>query len=180
MYWKKDISKVLMTEEELSVMVKRMGEQITKDYQGKELLIVGILKGASVFMMDLIKHIDLPITIDFMVVSSYGNMSATSGEVKIIKDVTAKMENKHVLIVEDIMDSGLTLSKLKEVLMLRNPASLKVASAFDKPEGRRVEMSCDYFGAVVPNEFVVGYGLDYAERYRNVPELCVLKPEVYE
>lgn len=180
MYWKNDICKVLMTSQEIDQMVRGLGEQITQDYQGKDLLVVGILKGASVFMMDLIKYIDLPIAIDFMVVSSYGNMSATSGEVKILKDVTAKMENKHVLLVEDIVDSGLTMSKLKEVLKLRNPASLKIVSAFDKPAGRRVEMSCDYAGAEVPDEFVVGYGLDYAERYRNVPELCVLKPEIYE
>ena len=180
MYWKKDICKVLMTAEEINEMVKGLGEQITKDYEGKDLLVVGILKGSAMFMVDLVKYIDLPLTMDFMVVSSYGNMSATSGEVKILKDVTAKMENKHVLIVEDIVDSGLTLSKLKEVLKLRNPASLKVVAAFDKPEGRRVEMECDYSGTVVPNEFVVGYGLDYAEKYRNIPELCVLKPEIYE
>ncbi len=180
MYWKNDISEVLMTREAIAEMVRGLGEQITRDYEGKDLLVVGILKGASVFMMDLVKYIDLPLAMDFMVVSSYGNMSATSGEVKILKDVTAKMENKHVLLVEDIIDSGLTMSKLKEVLKLRNPASLKIVSAFDKPAGRRVEMHCDYVGAEVPDEFVVGYGLDYAERYRNVPELCVLKPEIYE
>lgn len=180
MYWKKDICKVLMTEEQIADMVKGIGQQITQDYAGKELLVVGILKGASVFMMDLIKYIDLPLSIDFMVVSSYGNMSATSGEIKILRDVTAKMEGRHVLLVEDIIDSGLTMNKLKDVLKLRNPASLKVVSAFDKPSGRRVPMECDYVGAEVPNEFVVGYGLDYAEKYRNVPELCVLKSEIYE
>lgn len=180
MFWEKDASRILMTADEIQEMVADLGTQITRDYQGRNLLVVGILKGASVFMMDLIKHIDLPISIDFMVVSSYGNMSATSGEVKILKDVGTNMEGRDVLLVEDIIDSGLTMSKLKQVLSLRNPASLKVIACFDKPSGRRVDMECDYVGAVVPPEFVVGYGLDYAEKYRNVPELFVLKPEIYE
>lgn len=174
-----DILKVLLTEEELKAKCAEMGEQITKDYQGKNLLLVTVLKGAVVYLADLMRHIDLPCAIDFMVVSSYGSGTETSGVVKIVKDLDQDLAGKDILIVEDILDTGVTLHYLKGLLQSRNPASIRIATLLDKPERRKVDLQSDYAGFQVPDEFVVGYGLDYAEKYRNLPYIGILKPEVY-
>lgn len=171
---------VLMTEDEIKAMVKRLGEQITRDYQGKKLFLIGVLKGGFVFMADLIRAIDLPLEIDFIAVSSYGSSTKTSGVVRLLKDIDKPLNDKHVLIVEDIMDSGLTLKYIKGMFENRSALSVKVCTAFDKPERRKVDITPDYVGAVIPDEFVVGYGLDYDGILRNVPELAVLKREIYE
>ena len=175
-----DLTQVLVTREEIAAAVKKLGEQITRDYQGKELMLVGILKGAVVFFADLVREIDLPVKMEFMAVSSYGATTKTTGVVKLVKDLTVDITGMHVLIVEDIVDSGMTLSFLKENLINRGAASLHIATLLDKPERRRVPLSVDYFGFTIPDEFVVGYGLDYDEKYRNLPDIGVLKPEVYE
>lgn len=174
------VERILVTEEELKTKVTDLGQQISHDYQGKDLLVVGILKGALVFMADLIRSIKIPIQIDFMAVSSYGSSTQTSGVVRILKDLETPVEGRHVLIVEDIVDSGLTLNYLKENLRSRQAASIKVCSILDKPSGRKTQIVPDYCGFTLPDEFVVGYGLDYAERYRHIPYVAVLKPEVYE
>lgn len=174
-----DIESVLFSEEELAAMVSRIGEQITKDYQGKNLLLVSVLKGSVVFMADLMRAIDLPCSVDFMAVSSYGSGVKTSGVVKIIKDLDRPIEGYDLLVVEDILDSGMTLSYILELLQSRNPKSVKLCTLFDKPERRKVDVHADYVGGVVPDEFIVGYGLDYDEKYRNLPFVGVLKPEVY-
>lgn len=158
----KDIERVLVTEEELAEAVKRLGEAITRDYQGKEVLVVGILRGASLFMADVIRQIDCYLEIDFMDVSSYGTATESSGEVKIIKDLDTSVEGKHVLIVEDIIDTGRTLQYLINLLKVRKAASIKICSLLDKPSRRiMTDVIVDYVGVKVPNEFVVGYGLDY-------------------
>ncbi len=175
----KDLAKILVTKEEISARIKELGDEITHDYQGESVLMVGILRGAVVFFSELVKNIDLDVRFDFMVVSSYGSGSVSSGEVKIVKDISQPIEGKHVLIVEDIIDTGHTLSNLKKMLQTRNPKSIKIVSLLDKPSRRKVEMEGDYIGFVVPNEFVVGYGLDYDEKYRNLPEIGVLKEEIY-
>nr|WP_307990595.1 hypoxanthine phosphoribosyltransferase [uncultured Niameybacter sp.] len=175
-----DIARVLVTEEELKVRVKELGDAITAEYEGKDLLVVGILKGSSVFMSDLIRQIQIPLNIDFMIVSSYGNATESTGVVKIIKDIEQSISDKHVLIVEDIIDSGLTLKYLTEMLKMRKPASIKLCTLLDKPSGRKVEVDVDYVGFEMPDEFIVGYGIDYAEGYRNLPYVGILKPEVYE
>lgn len=174
-----DVLKVLLTEEELKAKCAEMGAQITKDYQGKNLLLVTVLKGAVVYLADLMRHIDLPCAIDFMVVSSYGSGTETSGVVKIVKDLDQDLAGKDILIVEDILDTGVTLHYLKGLLQSRNPASIRIATLLDKPERRKVDLQSDYAGFQVPDEFVVGYGLDYAEKYRNLPYIGILKPEVY-
>ena len=174
-----DILKVLLTEEELKAKCAEMGAQITKDYQGKNLLLVTVLKGAVVYLADLMSHIDLPCAIHFMVVSSYGSGTETSGVVKIVKDLDQDLAGKDILIVEDILDTGVTLHYLKGLLQSRNPASIRIATLLDKPERRKVDLQSDYAGFQVPDEFVVGYGLDYAEKYRNLPYIGILKPEVY-
>ena len=176
---KNDIKKVLISEEELSNIVRSLGKQITEDYKGKDLMIVSILKGSIIFMADLMRAIDTPCTIDFMAVSSYGSGTKTSGVVKIIKDLDASIEGKDLLIVEDILDSGRTLSYIKEILLARNPKSIKICTLFDKPERRDADIYADYIGSKVPNEFIVGYGLDYDEHYRNLPYIGVLKESVY-
>lgn len=173
------IKKVLIDEETLQLKIKELGEKITKDYEGKELLVVCILKGAVMFVTDLIKRIDLPLEIDFMAVSSYGNATKSSGVVRILKDLNEEINGKHILIVEDIIDSGLTLSYLIDNLKTRNPASVAVCTLLDKPDNRKTPIDISYTGFVVPDEFVVGYGLDYAEKYRNVPFIFVLKEEIY-
>jgi len=175
----KDIRNVLLSEEEIAKRVKELGKQLTEEYKGRELLIVGILKGCMLFLSDLVRTIDLPLTMDFMVVSSYGTATKSSGVVRIIKDLEREIEGKDVLIVEDIVDSGLTLSYLIENLKTRNPKSIKVCSLLDKPDRRKAQVDIEYVGFKIPDEFVVGYGLDYAEVYRNLPFVCVLKPEVY-
>ena len=174
-----DILSVLYSEEELKAKCAEMGAQITKDYQGKNLLLVTVLKGAVVYMADLMRCIDLPCAIDFMVVSSYGSGTKTSGVVKIVKDLDQDLSGKDILIVEDILDSGMTLSYLKGLLSSRNPASIRIATLLDKPDRRKADLKADYIGYQVPDEFVVGYGLDYDEQYRNLPFVGILKPEVY-
>jgi len=174
------INEVLISADELKKRVAELGEQITKDYQGKNLLIIGIFKGAVPFLADLIREIKIPLRYDFMAVSSYGASARSSGAVRILKDLDSSVEDKHVLIVEDIVDTGLTLKYLKENLVRRHPLSLKIATLLDKPERREAEVQPDYNGFVIPNEFVVGYGLDFNEEYRNLPYVGVLKPEAYQ
>ena len=178
----KDIAKVLLTEEQLKKRIAEMGEAISRDYAGKTPTVICILKGAVMFYTDLLREITVPLTMDFMAVSSYGNKTKSSGEVEIRKDLSCSIENKHVLIVEDIVDSGFTLSYLSRMLASRGAASIKIATLLDKPARRApgVTLKTDYSGFVIDDEFVVGYGLDYAELYRNLPYIGVLKPEVYE
>ena len=175
-----DILRVLYSEEELEAKCAELGAQISKDYEGKILLLVSVLKGAVVFMTDLMRHITVPCSIDFMVVSSCGSGVKTSGVVKIVKDLDADLAGKDLLIVEDILDTGMTLHYLKQLLQDRNPNSIRIATLLDKPERRRAAVRADYVGYQVPDEFVVGYGLDYDEKYRNLPYVGILKPEVYE
>lgn len=174
-----DIEKILISQEELEAKVKELGERISSDYAGKELLIVGILKGAVIFCADLVRHISIPVTMEFMAVSSYGDATQSSGAVMILKDLEINIADKHVLIVEDIVDTGLTLNYLLENLKARHPLSVKVCTLLDKPERRKVDIPVDYKGFVIPDAFVVGYGLDYGEKYRHLPYVCVLKPEIY-
>lgn len=176
----KDIKDILVTEEQLRARTLELGAQISKDYEGKDLVLVSILKGAVVFMADIMRAVTIPCSIDFMIVSSYGNENTVStGLVKIIKDLDGNLAGKHVLIVEDIMDTGITLSNLMPMLKLRNPESVKVCAILDKPSRRKADIQPDYSGFQVPDEFVVGYGLDYNEKYRNLPYVGVLHPEVY-
>ncbi len=177
---KNDIAKVLLTEEQLNEKVKELGARISEDYAGKKLLMVGILKGSVVFMADLMRAVTCKAAIEFMAVSSYGSGVKTSGVVKIIKDINIPLEGWDVLIVEDILDSGMTLSYLSKYIKDKGANSLKIVTLLDKPERRKVEVYPDYFGFVVPDEFVVGYGLDYDEKYRNLPYVGILKPSVYE
>lgn len=174
-----DIEKVLFSQEELDRRVKELGKQITRDYAGKAPVVVSILRGSYVFTADLTRAIDLPITVDFMSVSSYGAGTVSSGQVQIIKDLSEHIEGKDLLIVEDILDSGNTLHYLMQVLRARGPASIRLCVLLDKPERRTKPVTADYCGFTVPDAFVAGYGLDYAEKYRNLPYIGVLKPEVY-
>ena len=176
-----DIKTVLVSEEQLKAKVAQLGAQISKDYEGKNLVLVSILKGSVVFMADLMRAVTIPCSIDFMVVSSYGGSNTTSsGLVKIIKDLDGDLSGKDVLIVEDILDTGMTLHYLKQLLQDRNPNSIRIATLLDKPERRRAAVRADYVGYQVPDEFVVGYGLDYDEKYRNLPYVGILKTEVYK
>lgn len=177
---KNDMLKTLYSKQDLEQTVARLGKEITADYQGRTPVMVAVLKGAFIFMADLVRAIDIPCTVDFMVVSSYGKGTQSSGAVKIIKDLDTNIEGKDVIIVEDILDSGITLSNLIRILKQRNPASIRICTLFDKPARHKVEINVDYNGLEVPDEFIVGYGLDYAEIYRNYPEISVLKPSVYE
>lgn len=174
-----DVLRVLLSEEEIRAKCKEMGARISQDYKGKNLMLVTVLKGAVVFLADLMRSIDVPAEIDFMVVSSYGSGVKSSGVVKIVKDLDVPLAGKDILIVEDILDSGLTLSYIKELLESRGPASIKIATLLDKPSRRKVDLVADYIGFSVPDEFVIGYGLDYDEKYRNLPYIGILKPEVY-
>ena len=174
-----DAKEILFTEEELKIKVKELGDAISNDYRGKDLLVIGILKGAVIFMADLVRNLSINASIDFMAVSSYGASTESSGVVRILKDLDQSIEGKNILIVEDIIDTGLTLKYLIENLKSRNPASVKVCTLLDKPSRRSVAVKANYNGFSIPDEFVVGYGLDYNERYRNVPFVFVLKPEVY-
>ncbi|GCF95818.1 hypoxanthine phosphoribosyltransferase [Enterococcus florum] len=176
----KDIEKILISKEEITQRCVELGEMLTKDYKEKNPLVVGILKGAVPFMADIVREIDTYIELDFMDVSSYGNQTVSSGEVKIIKDLDTNVEGRDLLIVEDIIDSGRTLGYLVDLFKYRKAKSVKIVTLLDKPEGRVVDIQADYIGFNVPNEFVVGYGLDYAEAYRNLPYVGVLKPEVYQ
>lgn len=175
-----DIQSVLFSQEDLQAMVSRLGEQISRDYKDKNLLLVSILKGSIVFMSDIMRSIDIPCRIDFMAVSSYGSGIKSSGTVKIIKDLDIPLEGYDLLIVEDILDSGRTLSSLMEILSTRKPRSIEICTLFDKPERREADVYAKYIGSQVPDAFIVGYGLDYDEKYRNLPFVGVLKPEVYE
>ena len=175
-----DIKNVLVSEEELKAKVRELGAQISRDYEGKNLVLVSILKGSVVFMADLMRAVSIPCSIDFMVVSSYGGSNtSSSGLVKIIKDLDGDLSGKDVLIVEDILDSGLTLSHTAAYLKTKGPASLKICTLLDKPDRRKAEVQADYVGFTIPNLFVVGYGLDFDENYRNLPYVGVLKPEAY-
>lgn len=175
-----DIETVLITEEQIKAKVKELGQRITEDYRNKNLMLLCILKGAMMFLADLSRVIEIPLSIDFMAVSSYGLSTTSSGVVRIIKDLDYSIEGKDILIVEDVVDSGLTLSYLKKVLLDRHPSSLAICSLLDKPQKRRVEVQIDYSGFVIEDLFVVGYGLDFAEKYRNLPYIGILKPEIYK
>ena len=174
-----DILQVLVTEEQLKAKVQQLGEQISRDYEGKNLLMVSVLKGSVMFMADLMRAITIPARIDFMAVSSYGSGTKSSGVVKITKDLDINLEGYDLLIIEDILDSGKTLFYLRQMLLSRHPKSVKICALFDKPDRREAPIAADYVGGLVPNEFIVGYGLDYDEKYRNLPFIGVLKPEVY-
>ena len=175
-----DIERVLLSEEELKEIIQRLGKEITEDYKDKNLLVVSVLKGSVMVMADLLREIKIPCRIDFMSVSSYGSGTKTTGSVKIIKDLDIDLAGYDLLIVEDILDSGVTLSSLKEILLTRDPASVKICTLLDKPERRKADIKADYIGAQVPDAFVVGYGLDYDEKYRNLPFVGILSPKVYE
>ncbi|MBO4432556.1 MAG: hypoxanthine phosphoribosyltransferase [Clostridia bacterium] len=176
---KEDIREVLITEEQLKKICKDLGAQISRDYEGKNLLLVSVLKGAVVFLSDLLREITCDCRIDFMAVSSYDGAKST-GFVKFKKDLDISPEGCDILIVEDILDSGVTLAYLKNILADRNAASIKICTLLDKPDNRKADIKADYVGAVIPDEFVVGYGLDYDEKYRNLPYVGVLSPSVYE
>ncbi len=168
------IENVLISRQEIETVVSSLAARITEDYIGKELVVIGVLKGSFIFMADLVRQIDLPMIIDFMSVSSYYGGTKSSGIVKIIKDLDVDIEGRDVLIVEDIVDSGLTLLNLKEMLMTRNPSSLRVCAAFDKPDRRKVEIAAEYTGMQIPDAFIIGYGLDFDGLYRNLPDVCIL------
>lgn len=173
-----DMAEILLEEDQIQERVRELGQQITEDYAEGNLLVVGILKGAIIFLADLLRSIDLKCRLDFMAVSSYGDAIQSTGVVRILKDLEQSVEGKDILIVEDIVDSGLTLNYLVQNLQSRRPTSLKVATFLDKPERRKVDVKVDYLGFTIPDRFVVGYGLDYAEKYRNLPYIGVLKPEL--
>lgn len=175
-----DIERILISEKDIKKAVKKMGKQISKDYEGKNLFLVAVLKGSIIFMGDLMRAISIPLNIDFMSVSSYGGGTKSSGVVKIIKDLDHDLSGKDILIVEDILDSGMTLSYLSNLLRQRNVSSIRIATLLDKPERRIADVAADYFCFTVPDEFVVGYGLDYDQQYRHLPYIGVLKPEIYE
>jgi hypoxanthine phosphoribosyltransferase len=175
-----DVLKVLITEEELRKRVYELGDQLTKDYSGKDVVVISVLKGSIMFMADLLRAFNNHVEIDFMVVSSYGAGVVSTGAVKMIKDVFLSIEGKDVLIVEDILDTGRTLHYIKEYLQGRKPNSIRICTLLDKPERREADISADYVGFTVPDEFVIGYGLDFNEKYRNLPYIGVLKPSLYE
>lgn len=174
-----DVQEVLIPSDEIQAKLRELGEQITADYQGEKPLLIGILRGAILVMSDLMRNIDLQCEIDFMDISSYGSGTSSSGVVRILKDLEEDITGRRVLIVEDIIDTGLTLSYLLRSLQARKPASLEICALLSKPSRRRVELDVKYLGFEVPDEFVVGYGLDYAGAYRNLPDICILKPEVF-
>lgn len=170
----KYVRETLIKRDEIDRMCQRLGNQISQDYADKEVILIGVLKGAYTFMADLSRYITIPLRVDFMSVSSYGSGTRTSGVVRINKDLDTDITGKHIIVVEDIVDSGLTLKHLKELLTTRNPASIALCTAFDKPERRRVEIDVDYVGMKIPDEFVVGYGLDFDGKYRNLPDVSIL------
>lgn len=176
---KQDIERILFSEEQLKERIAALGAEITRDYEDKNPIFVGVLKGCFVFMADLLRNVDVYCTMDFMSVSSYGDGVTSTGAVKINKDLSRDIAGRHVIIVEDILDSGITLSYLKKYLSVRNPASISIVTLLDKPARRRADVQADYVGFEVEDAFVVGYGLDYAEEYRNLPYIGVLKSEVY-
>ena len=175
----RDIESVLFTQEQLAQRVQEIADQITADYQGKEITLVSVLRGSFVFMADLCRRIDLPCTVDFMSVSSYGSGTSSTGQVQITKDLSGDISGRHLLVVEDILDSGNTLSYLLKLLEQRKPASIRLCTLLDKPDRRVKPVEVHYSGFTIPDAFVVGYGLDYAEKYRNLPYIGIVKPEVY-
>lgn len=177
---KHDIKEVLIAEEEIQKRVKELGAVLSEEYQDRFPLVIGVLKGAMLFMSDIVKNMDIHLEMDFMDVSSYGSSTVSSGEVKIIKDLNTSVEGRDIIIIEDIIDSGLTLNYLVDLLRYRKAKSIKIVTLLDKPTGRKVDLYADLVGFDVPDAFVVGYGLDFAERYRNLPYIGVLKPEVYQ
>ncbi len=179
----KKLQKIVFTDQQIQERLAKMATEITDYYRqnnAQEIVVIGILRGAVIMMSDLIRLIPLPVTIDFMAISSYGNSTSSSGTVRILKDVSEAIENRHVLVVEDIVDTGLTLANLKEMLLARKPASLKICTLLNKPSRRKVEIEADFVGFDIADEFVVGYGLDYAGHYRHLPYIGVLKEEVYK
>ncbi|MFP4435896.1 MAG: hypoxanthine phosphoribosyltransferase [Chloroflexaceae bacterium] len=175
-----DIDRILITAEEIQARVRELGEQINRDYNAQDdLLLLGVLKGCVVFIVDLMHAIERYLAIDFIAISSYGQSTESSGVVRLLKDLESDIAGRHVLIIEDIIDSGLTLAYLRSQLLRRNPASLRICALLNKPERRTADVEVEYLGFDIPNEFVVGYGLDFAERYRNLPYIGILKPEVY-
>lgn len=175
-----DVEEILFSKEEILQKVKELGKQISKDYnKDDEVVVVGVLKGASVFMADIIREIDMPVYIDFMAVSSYGYSTESSGIVRILKDLDLEVEGKHILIIEDIIDTGLTLKYLTDNLKSRNIKSLKICTLLDKPKRRKCDLNIDYIGFEIPDKFIVGYGIDYGEKYRNLPYIAALKEEAY-
>jgi hypoxanthine phosphoribosyltransferase len=173
-----DIKEVLVTREALKENAKELAKKISQDYEGKELVMVGVLKGGVVFFADLIREITMPIDMDFISVSSYGNSTKSSGVVRIIKDIDIDITGKHILIVEDLVDTGLTLRYLKDLFRGRGPIDVKVCAALDKPSRREIDIQIEYKGITIPDEFVVGYGLDYCGKYRNLPDVCILKTNI--
>ena len=178
-YSKDEIDRVLVSNEQIQARLDELAERINQDYAGKELLLVCILKGAVTVFADVLRRVTIPCQIDFMAVSSYGSSTKSSGVVRILKDLDHGIEGKDVLIVEDIVDSGMSMHYLLDTLQTRKPASVRLLTLLDKPDRRRVELAADYIGFTIPDEFVIGYGLDYAEKYRNLPDVCVLSPKVY-
>ena len=176
----KDVERILITSEEIGARVHELDQQITNDYAGKDILMIGVLRGAVIFMSDLARAIKRPIDIDFMAISSYGLSTSSSGVVRILKDLDEVVQGRHILIVEDIIDSGLTLNYLVENLKSRKPASVRICTLLSKPDRRKVDVQVDYNGFIIPDYFVVGYGLDHAGKYRNLPFIGILKPEIYE
>lgn len=175
----KEIAKILVSKEAIAKRVKELAAEINRDYAGQSLMVVCILRGATIFFADLFRELTGDVEVDFIAVSSYGSGASSSGEVKMLKDFSSPVAGKNLLIVEDIIDTGVTLVYLKKLLEARGPASVKLCALLDKPSRRKVELKGDYIGFEIPNEYVVGYGLDYAEKFRNLPDVCVLAPEVY-
>ena len=175
-----NVREVLICREELNKKVKELGAIISKDYKDQELMLIGVLKGGFVFLADLIREITIDIDLDFMAVSSYGSSTKSSGVVRIIKDIETNIQDKHILIVEDIVDTGLTINYLKEIIMARGPKSVKVCAMLDKPSKRKTNIELDYKGIEIPDEFVIGYGLDYDGKFRNLPDLCILDSAAYQ
>ena len=176
----KDVERILITSEDIGARVRELGQQITNDYAGQEILMIGVLRGAVIFMADLARSIKRPMDIDFMAITSYGLSTNSSGVVRIIKDLDEVVEGRHILIIEDIIDSGLTLNYLVDNIKSRKPASVRICTLLSKPDRRKVNVTVDYNGFIIPDHFVVGYGLDYAGKYRNLPFIGVLKPEIYQ
>lgn len=166
---------VLVPREEIQKKIQELAKRISKDYEGKDLLLVGVLKGGFMFLADLCRYLEIDVSIDFISVSSYGNSTVSSGVVRILKDIDYDITGKHVLIVEDLIDTGLTLTYLKDLFMAKHCASVKICTILDKPSRRKVPLEIDYQGIVIPDKFVIGYGLDYAEKYRNLPDVCVME-----
>ena len=176
----KDVERILITSEEIGARVRELGQQITNDYAGQEILMIGVLRGAVIFMADLARSIKRPMDIDFMAITSYGLSTNSSGVVRIIKDLDEVVEGRHILIIEDIIDSGLTLNYLVDNIKSRKPASVRICTLLSKPDRRKVNVTVDYNGFIIPDHFVVGYGLDYAGKFRNLPFIGVVKPEIYQ